>query len=99
MRPFLNAFILSVGFFSVVAPLAADGKPAVLTGQEAFTDAAHESPGIRRHLTTADLPAPNSAESVDNGPNMVPRPNDAWPKAPQGFKVELYATNLENPRL
>jgi glucose/arabinose dehydrogenase len=71
----------------------------VLTGQDAFTDATHESPGTRRHLTTADLPGPKPEESVDNGPNMVPRPANAWPQAPKGFKVELYATNLDNPRL
>jgi len=74
------------------------GKQQVLTGQHAFTDAAHESPGTRRHLTTADLPAPAPDQSVDNGADMVPRPSNAWPQAPKGFKVELYATNLENPR-
>jgi glucose/arabinose dehydrogenase len=30
---------------------------------------------------------------------MVARPNDAWPKAPAGFKVEQYAAGLDNPRL
>jgi glucose/arabinose dehydrogenase len=74
-------------------------KQTVLTGQAAFTDAAHESPGIRRHLTAADLPAPAPQESVDNGPTMAPRPANAWPKAPAGFKVDLYATGLDNPRL
>jgi glucose/arabinose dehydrogenase len=72
---------------------------SVLTGQAAFTDAAHESPGTRRHLTTADLPGPAPEQSVDNGPKIVPRPDGAWPKAPAGFKVELYATDLDNPRL
>ena len=72
---------------------------AVLTGQSAFTDAAHQSPGIRRHLTAADLPAPATSESVDNGPTVVSRPDTAWPVAPKGFKVDLYATGLENPRL
>ncbi len=79
--------------------LAADGKPNVLTGQAAFTDAAHESPGVRRHLTVADLPAPAPDQSVDNGPMVVPRPANAWPQAPKGFKVDLYATGLDNPRL
>jgi glucose/arabinose dehydrogenase len=40
----------------------------------------------------ADLPAPAPEESVDNGPKIVPRPANAWPIAPKGFKVELYAT-------
>jgi len=80
---------------------AAKSVPAhsVLTGQAAFTDAAHESPGTRRHLTAADLPAPAPDQSVDNGPQVVARPANAWPIAPKGFKVELYATDLENPRL
>ena len=39
-------------------------KQTVLTGQAAFTDAAHESPGTRRYLTTADLPAPMPEQSV-----------------------------------
>jgi glucose/arabinose dehydrogenase len=82
-----------------VAQVAERPKQTVLTGQAAFTDAAHESPGTRRHLTVADLPAPNPSESVDNGPTLVPRPEGAWPVAPKGFKVELYATNLDNPRL
>jgi glucose/arabinose dehydrogenase len=71
----------------------------VKTGQAAFTDAAHESPGVRRHLTVADLPGPMPAEAVDNGPSVVARPDNAWPVAPKGFKVELYATGLDNPRL
>jgi glucose/arabinose dehydrogenase len=74
-------------------------QPPVLTGQAAFTDAAHESPGVRRHLTVADLPDPAPDQSVDNGPNVVPRPANAWPVAPKGFKVELYTTGLDNPRL
>ena len=73
-------------------------KQVVLSGQSAFTDAAHEAPGTRRHLTVADLPAPAPDQSVDNGPNVVPRPANAWPIAPKGFKVELYATGLDNPR-
>jgi glucose/arabinose dehydrogenase len=81
------------------SPASAQHQHSVLTGQAAFTDAAHESPGIRRHLTVADLPVPAPHESVDNGPKIVPRPADMLPIAPKGFKVELYATGLDNPRL
>jgi glucose/arabinose dehydrogenase len=89
--------------FGFAEPADTSAKPSqqhpVLTGQAAFTDAFHESPGIRRHLTWADLPAPAPNESVDNGPTLVPRPATSWPIAPKGFKVTLYATNLDNPRL
>ncbi len=74
-------------------------KKIVLTGQGAFTDAAHEAPGIRRHLTLADLPEPAPDESLDATAHVVPRPANAWPIAPKGFQVELYTTNLDNPRL
>jgi glucose/arabinose dehydrogenase len=88
-----------VSVFTSNRAAAQDAQHPVLTGQAAFTDAAHESPGTRRHLTTADLPAPAPDQSVDNGAHVVPRPADAWPIAPKGFKVDLYATDLDNPRL
>jgi len=84
---------------SAALSLTAAAQQPVLTGQAAFTDAAHESPGTRRHLTVADLPEPAPEQSVDNGAHIVPRPDNAWPIAPKGFKVELYATGLDNPRL
>ena len=31
-------------------------------------------------------------------PDVVDRPNDAWPQAPAGFKVELYTTDVKQPR-
>ncbi len=83
-----------------LAALAADSaNHPVLTGQAAFTDALHESPGSRRHVTVADLPAPAPEQSVDNGPDVVARPANAWPVAPKGFKVDMYVTGLDNPRL
>ena len=64
-----------------------------------FTGYDHQVPGAQHKITVADLPEPNPAQSIDNGPKMVPRPTDGWPKAPAGFKVEQFATGLENPRL
>jgi len=98
-----SLFACSVALLLCLVAHAADTNSApqhpVLTGQAAFTDAFHESPGTRRHLTWADLPAPAPEQSVDNGPNVVPRPASSWPVAPKGFKVDLYATGLDNPRL
>jgi glucose/arabinose dehydrogenase len=58
-----------------------------------------ERPGVTHKITVADLPAPNPRESVDNGQEVVDRPSNAWPQVPLGFKVELYATDIQNPRL
>jgi len=64
-----------------------------------FTDFRYEKPGTFRKITVADLPAPFATESSRNNAQVVDRPHDAWPKALPGFKVDLYATNLNGPRL
>ncbi len=74
-----------------------DGQ--VRSGTTAISDDwSSDAPGVRRKITSADLPAPYESKSVDNGPHMVRRPEGAWPKAPAGFKVTQYATGLNNPR-
>jgi glucose/arabinose dehydrogenase len=70
-----------------------------LTGQAALGDWRTDAPGVRRRITVANLPAPYATRSVDNGPEVVPRPAGAWPKVPAGFKVDLFASGLNNPRL
>jgi glucose/arabinose dehydrogenase len=64
-----------------------------------FTDFRYEQPGKFRKITVNDLPQPYATPSAENGPDVVARPSNAWPKALAGFKVELYAEGLENPRL
>jgi glucose/arabinose dehydrogenase len=64
-----------------------------------FSDYRTQQPGATHKISVEDLPAPFSTKSVDNGPDEVSRPRDAWPKAPAGFKVDLYASGLDNPRL
>lgn len=64
-----------------------------------FTDFRYEKPGTVRKITVADLPKPFASESARNGAEIVPRPSNAWPVTLPGFKVELFATGLDNPRL
>jgi glucose/arabinose dehydrogenase/cytochrome c5 len=64
-----------------------------------FTDFRYESPGKIRKITVNDLPQPYASDSSSNGPKIVQRPTNAWPQAPAGFKVELYADKLDQPRL
>ncbi len=70
-----------------------------LIGKAAFTDYTQEHPGVRRKLTVADLPEPYASESVSNDAYLVPRPEGAWPQAPPGFTVQLYADGFMNARL
>ncbi|MGA7925983.1 MAG: cytochrome c [Candidatus Sulfotelmatobacter sp.] len=67
--------------------------------QAPFADFRSEEPGKVRKITVQDLPAPYVTDSAANGPQLVARPRDAWPKAPAGFSVQQYATGLDNPRL
>ena len=81
------------------APTSAAASGKVLTGQDAFTDYSKESPGTFRRITVADLPAPYATKGVDAGSKSIPRPENAWPKVPAGFKVDMYATGVDRPRL
>ena len=64
-----------------------------------FTDFRYEEPGNTRKITVADLPPPFATASASNGPSLVPRPPNVWPKAPPGFEVNLYAEGLSMPRV
>lgn len=64
-----------------------------------FTDYRFEKPEVTRKIATSDLPAPFATASAGNGPAIVPRPENAWPQVPVGFKVEQYAGDLKEPRL
>jgi glucose/arabinose dehydrogenase len=64
-----------------------------------FTDFHGEQPGRIHHITVADLPKPYATKSAAVFSRPVPRPADAWPQAPAGFKVGLYAENLHGPRV
>ena len=66
--------------------------------QAPFTDYRFEKPGTIRKITVKDLPAPYATRSVTAGPDIVDRPEKAWPQAPAGFKVELYTTDVKEPR-
>lgn len=63
-----------------------------------FTDFRYEKPGTVRKITVNDLPKPFASKSQSNGPDVVARPENAWPVALPGFKVELYTGGLDNPR-
>jgi glucose/arabinose dehydrogenase/cytochrome c2 len=69
------------------------------TGRAAFSDFRGDGPGVRRHITTADLPPPFSTPSAQNGPDVVSPPAGAHPEVPPGFRVDVFAHDLLGPRL
>ncbi len=85
----------AIGQRSAAPAITAQAAPKTIT----FADYKSEAPGVFHKITVADLPAPYATESADNGPSLIPRPANAWPKALPGFQVDLYASGLDNPRL
>jgi glucose/arabinose dehydrogenase len=93
-------FIVTAVMISSSAPIIHSQKQdKVLSGQGAMGDWTTDAPGVRRRITTADLPKPFESESVRNGPKLAKRPEGAMPKVPAGFKVEEFASGFKNPRL
>jgi glucose/arabinose dehydrogenase len=89
---------LAAATLVIAAAASAQSSPQpLLTGQAAFTDWGQQQPGVRHKITLADLPEPKPEESVENQPHVIPRPADAWPVAPPGFKVTLYAGGDATP--
>ena len=75
--------------------LAEDG---VLIGQGKAGDWQSDAPGVEHKITIEDLPPDYATPSVYNGPKVVAPPKGAKLNVPTGFKVTLFASELETPR-
>jgi glucose/arabinose dehydrogenase len=85
---------------SVAAPLILIGLGGLAIAADGpFGDYRTQKPGRSHKITAADLPPPNATKAVDNRAEVIARPKDAWPEAPEGFKVDLWADGLSKPRL
>jgi glucose/arabinose dehydrogenase len=89
-------FLLLILCFALAHPR---DSLAQSNGSNPFTDFHGEQPGKVHRITASDLPAPYATKSSAIFSDPVSRPADAWPKAPEGFQVDLYAAGLQNPRL
>jgi glucose/arabinose dehydrogenase len=79
----------------------------VITGSKAFTNTASLSPGLARQITAQDLRKPQPPGWLSQSSMVIrastsrpgARPENAIPKAPDGFKINLYVGDgLTNPR-
>ena len=97
-RALLETPSLILASLLLFAGLARAHNPASSPTNGPFTDFRSEKPGAVHKIAARDLPQPYATKSAENGPDVVPRPKDAWPQAPAGFKVELYTTFVQEPR-
>lgn len=71
----------------------------LLQGQGKSGDWQSDAPGVEHRITVHDLPKVYDTPSAHNAPKVVPQPEGAWPKVPEGFEVSLYARGFSNPRV
>jgi glucose/arabinose dehydrogenase len=95
-RPIKPALIIFIACSPVIAESTATNE--LLKGAAAMGDWTTDAPGVRRLITTNDLPQPYTTPSANSQPRLVHRPEGAWPKVPMGFEVDLLAKGLNNPR-
>lgn len=81
----------------LAACAAAQAEP-VLQGKDAFGSWRDDKPGIVRLIRPEDLPKPGASRSVANPTRVVVR-GGATPQVPEGFKIELVAEGLSDPRV
>jgi glucose/arabinose dehydrogenase len=90
--------LLAAAAACAVAAAKPAGDPAPAK-RAPFTDFRGQAPGRVHKILPGDLPPPFATPAAQNSPRVVPRPREAWPQAPAGFRVSLYADKLWNPRL
>lgn len=93
------AAISFVSLLSAGALAQENAAGEVLTGDAAFGDWQEDGPGVKRHITPEDLEEPDLTASTSNPPEDAAMPPDATPQVPEGFKVEMVAEGIENPRV
>jgi glucose/arabinose dehydrogenase len=71
---------------------------SVLQGKDAYGSWQADRPGTVRLIRPQDLAKPGASPSVSN-PTRVTSRGSATPLVPQGFKIELLADGLSDPRV
>src|ERR1017187_7077475 len=96
----LSITLLAAGLIFMASARAQNsgGAPQMLKGQGSFNDWSNERPGNHYLIKASDLPKPYATDSAPNQSKVVPRPADAWPKVPDGFKIDQALTGLDGPR-
>jgi glucose/arabinose dehydrogenase len=84
---------------AIVTQTSASAKDEAPAPPAPFTDYRFEKPGQKHKILPSDFSTPMPGTSVGNAPEVVVRPDKAWPKVPTGFQVQLYANGFDNPRL
>ena len=97
MKNRISSAATAAGLLVAVAACA-QAEP-VLQGKDAYGDWQADKPGTVRLIRPQDLVRPGATPSVARSSRVVPRPPEAVPQVPAGFKIELFAEGLSGPRI
>jgi glucose/arabinose dehydrogenase len=89
---------LTAAFVGIICASHATAQSGPLLGTAAFGDWRADKPGIGRLIRPEDLPKPGATHSAASVSHVVPRPAATVPQVPAGFKIELFAEGLSEPR-
>ncbi len=84
--------------YIVVTAACAQSNSDSTSNSAPFYDYRTEKPGTMHKITVNDLPKPFASKSANNFPEPAPRPEGAMPQTLPGFKVNLFAIGLDEPR-
>ncbi|MGH8013147.1 MAG: PQQ-dependent sugar dehydrogenase [Candidatus Binataceae bacterium] len=95
----LLALVGMIGLTVTPPPSARAQQSTLLTGRAAMTGWRGDAPGVRRKITSADLPPPFATPSAMEMAEIASQPPHAQLKVPPGFVVHEFASGLDDPRL
>jgi glucose/arabinose dehydrogenase len=98
-RGFIAASAALMIMLVTAIPIVAQTNTGLLEGTAAFGDWHTDRPGTIRLIRPQDLPPPDTAQSARNVVRIVRRTNDQKPIVPNGFEVNLFASDLAAPRM
>ena len=71
----------------------------IVKGKDAMGDWHKDAPGVMRLITHDDIVAPLESASAANRSTTVAKPSDAQIKTMAGFKVDVFASNVDGARV
>jgi glucose/arabinose dehydrogenase len=99
MRYTSRAMTIVMSLFVCAAASHAMCQSSVVDSRGPPGDWQGDRPGLKHHITAPDLPKPDTRSSISNTSRVVPRPRAATPQVPAGFKAEIFAEGLDDPRV
>jgi glucose/arabinose dehydrogenase len=95
----ITTTVIAAALWAAASAGAQNQTAPVLTGTAAYGDWRNDTPGVRRHITASDLPAPYASRSASNTSSVVDPPRGAALKVPPEFTVTVFASGFDTPRL